>query len=63
MATKFRVEFVYDPRADETLVICWWGMRVLDKKTMTGHLTKYQKDKIRDEMIDKNTESKDEQCK
>ena len=47
---KYKVEFVYDKKNDETLVLIWLGTRVVDKRTMNGILTEYTKDKIKKEI-------------
>lgn len=48
---KYRFEYVYDPRTDETNIYIWNGQTIVDHRILPGQLTKYTKNKIRKEII------------
>lgn len=48
---KRRIEFVYDKRKDQTVIIVWEGMRIVDQKIMPNELTKDQKKRIKEEIL------------
>ena len=47
---KYKVEFLYDNRANKTNIFVWLGMKLKDKRTLDGQLSKYTEDKVRQEI-------------
>ena len=45
-----RLEFVYDKKKDETLILVWNGMILLDQLTLSGITSQYIKEKVLKEM-------------
>ena len=43
---KMKIEFVYDPLNDETLVLVWEGMHIVHKGTFSGAFNKEEEVKL-----------------
>ena len=48
---KYRFEYIYDQRKDETTIYVWSGQQIIDKRMLPGILTKYMKSKIKKEIL------------
>lgn len=49
--SKYRFEYLYNNKKDETTIYVWLGQQIINKRTLPGTLTKYMKSKIKKEII------------